>query len=57
VELQSQNWRFLLRTQVVVLIVAMAVATYLQMHDKLSGGMGTLIGTLVGFGLGRSTKN
>lgn len=54
---QTKNWRLLMATRVFIFVIALGTAGTMAWHSKLDGAMGTLIGTLVGYFLGRSDKS
>ena len=56
-ELQKRSWTAWMWLQIAVFVVAISVAATLAWHGKLDGAMGTLIGTLVGYTLGRARQN
>jgi len=55
-ELQKKSWTAWMWVQIAVFAIAISVAASLAWHGKLDGGMGTLIGTLVGYALGRNRQ-
>jgi len=54
---QTKNWRWLMVARVSVFVIALGTAAVLAWHSKLDGAVGTLIGTLVGYFLGRSDRS
>lgn len=53
-EFQHATWRFWMWAQIGLVLAAIGTAGILAWHGRLDGGIGTLIGTLVGYVFGKN---
>jgi hypothetical protein len=53
-EFQHSTWRFWMWAQIVLVISALGTAGLLAWHGRLDAGVGTLIGTLIGYVFGKN---
>lgn len=53
---QNSNWKLMMGARLFVFAFALSTAAVLAWHGRLDGAVGTLIGTLVGYFLGRGDR-